>query len=53
LPNVMIEIRQDGIRTAAGAAAWAARLAEAYRSIEAEAVRLCDSAPYSSAVSGE
>jgi predicted N-formylglutamate amidohydrolase len=53
LPNVMIEIRQDGIRTAAGAAAWAARLAEAYRSIEAQAVRLCGSAPYSSAVSGE
>ena len=39
LPNVMIEIRQDGIRTAAGAAAWAARLADAYRMIEAEALR--------------
>jgi predicted N-formylglutamate amidohydrolase len=35
----MIEIRQDGIRTAAGTAAWAARLAEAYRMIEAEALR--------------
>lgn len=40
LPSVMIEIRQDGIRTAADAAAWAARLAEAYRLIEAEALRL-------------
>jgi predicted N-formylglutamate amidohydrolase len=39
LPSVMIEIRQDGIRTAAGTAAWAARLAEAYRMIEAEALR--------------
>ncbi len=36
LPNAMIEIRQDGIRTAADAAAWAARLAKAYRLIEAE-----------------
>jgi predicted N-formylglutamate amidohydrolase len=32
----MIEIRQDAIRTAAGAAAWAARLAAAYRLVEAE-----------------
>ena len=40
LPSVMIEIRQDGIRTAAGAAAWAARLADAYRLIEAEALRV-------------
>jgi len=40
LPSVMIEIRQDGIQTAAGAAAWAARLAESYRLIEAEALRL-------------
>ncbi len=39
LPNVMIEIRQDGIRTGASAAAWAARLAEAYLLIEAEALR--------------
>ena len=38
-PSAMIEIRQDGIHTAAGAAAWAARLAEAYRLIEAEALR--------------
>ncbi len=40
LPSVMLEIRQDGIRTPAGAAAWAARLAEAYRLIEVEALRL-------------
>ena len=39
LPCAMIEIRQDGIRTAAGAAAWAAQLAQAYRMIEAEALR--------------
>lgn len=39
LPSVMIEIRQDGIRTAEGAAAWAERLAQAYRLIEAEALR--------------
>jgi len=37
LPSVMIEIRQDGVRTPAEAAAWAERLAEAYRRIEAEA----------------
>jgi predicted N-formylglutamate amidohydrolase len=30
----MIEIRQDEIRTLAGATRWAARLAEAYRLIE-------------------
>lgn len=40
LPSVLIEIRQDGIGTKAGAAAWAARLAEDYRLIEAEALRL-------------
>jgi predicted N-formylglutamate amidohydrolase len=34
----MLEIRQDGIRTAASAAAWAARLAAAYRLIEVEAL---------------
>jgi predicted N-formylglutamate amidohydrolase len=39
LPSVMIEIRQDEIRTTAGAAAWAAQLAEAYRIIEPEALR--------------
>jgi predicted N-formylglutamate amidohydrolase len=40
LPSVMIEIRQDGILTSAGAAAWAARLADAYRQIEVEALRI-------------
>jgi predicted N-formylglutamate amidohydrolase len=35
LPSVMIEIRQDEIRTPAGATAWAARIATAYRRIEA------------------
>lgn len=34
LPSAMIEIRQDEIQTEAAAAAWAARLAEAYQSIE-------------------
>lgn len=43
LPAIMIEIRQDGIRSAADASAWAARLAEAYRRIEAEALALCRS----------
>ena len=40
LPSVMIEIRQDEIRSAVAAAHWAARLAEAYRRIEAEALAL-------------
>jgi predicted N-formylglutamate amidohydrolase len=39
LPSAMIEIRQDGVRTAEGAALWAERLAQAYRLIEAEALR--------------
>jgi predicted N-formylglutamate amidohydrolase len=39
LPCVMIEIRQDQIRKAAGAVAWATRLAEAYRLIEQQALR--------------
>ena len=39
LPSAMIEIRQDGIRNAEGAAVWAERLAKAYRLIEAEALR--------------
>lgn len=39
LANVMIEIRQDGIGTAAGAAAWASRLAAAFRRIEVKALR--------------
>jgi predicted N-formylglutamate amidohydrolase len=43
LPSVMIEIRQDEIRTTAGAAAWAARLVDAYRLIEAEALRYFES----------
>lgn len=38
LPSAMIEIRQDGVRTTVDAAAWAARLAEAYRQVEAEAL---------------
>jgi predicted N-formylglutamate amidohydrolase len=42
LPSVMIEIRQDGIRGLAAAAAWATRLAQAYRRIEAEALRGCE-----------
>lgn len=37
LAGVMIEIRQDEIRTLAGATRWAARLAAAYRLIEDEA----------------
>jgi len=52
LPSVMIEIRQDGIRTAAGTAAWAARLAEAYRMIEAEALRIPGSSFISPSASG-
>ena len=40
LPSVMIEIRQDEIRTSAGAIAWAACLAEAYRLVEVEMPRL-------------
>lgn len=37
LPSAMIEIRQDGLRTAAEAAGWAARLASICRQIEADA----------------
>ena len=40
LPSVMIEIRQDQLRTSAGATAWAGRLAVAYRHIDAELPRL-------------
>jgi predicted N-formylglutamate amidohydrolase len=36
LPSAMIEIRQDGIRTTAAGAVWAARIAEAYRLIGAD-----------------
>lgn len=34
LPSAMIEIRQDGIRSDAGVAAWAARITHAYQEIE-------------------
>lgn len=40
LPSVMIEIRQDGIQTAAAAASWAAQLADVWLEIESEAQRL-------------
>jgi predicted N-formylglutamate amidohydrolase len=36
IPSVMIEIRQDGVRTTADAERWAATLAELYRQIESE-----------------
>jgi predicted N-formylglutamate amidohydrolase len=39
LPSAMIEIRQDAIRAVEGAAVYAERLAQAYRLIEAEALR--------------
>jgi predicted N-formylglutamate amidohydrolase len=40
LPSVMIEIRQDQLRTSAGATAWAGRLSAAYRHIETALPRL-------------
>jgi predicted N-formylglutamate amidohydrolase len=40
LPSIMIEIRNDGLRNAEDAAAWASRLADAYREIESRALRL-------------
>lgn len=40
LPHVLIEIRQDGIATPDDVAAWAARLAAAFRRIEPPALRL-------------
>jgi predicted N-formylglutamate amidohydrolase len=40
LPAAMIEIRNDGLHTAEDAASWAARLADAYREIEAEAIKI-------------
>lgn len=40
IPHVLVETRQDGIRTPETAAAWAEKLADAYRKIEAEALRL-------------
>jgi predicted N-formylglutamate amidohydrolase len=36
----LVEIRQDGIATAADAAAWAVRLAETYAQVEPAALRL-------------
>jgi predicted N-formylglutamate amidohydrolase len=51
LPSVMIEIRRDGIQTAAGADAWAARLAEAYRLIEAGALRIFESSCHANSAS--
>ncbi len=53
LQSAMIEIRQDEIRTAADVDIWVGRLAEAYRLIEAEAVRSCGSSPSIDSVSGE
>jgi predicted N-formylglutamate amidohydrolase len=38
LPHVLVETRQDGIRTRDGAERWAGKLADAYRLIEAEAL---------------
>jgi predicted N-formylglutamate amidohydrolase len=40
LPNALVEIRQDGIATRAGAAAWARLLAATYAQVEAAALRL-------------
>jgi predicted N-formylglutamate amidohydrolase len=40
IPHVLVETRQDGIRTAETAAVWAEKLADAYRRIEAQALRL-------------
>jgi len=40
LPSVMIEIRQDQLRTSGGAIAWAGRLAAAYHHFKAELLRL-------------
>ncbi len=45
LPSVMIEMREDEVRTSSGAAAWAARLAAAYRRIEPAALRLWQPEP--------
>jgi predicted N-formylglutamate amidohydrolase len=40
LPNVLVEIRQDGIATRAGVAAWARLLAATYAQVEAAALCL-------------
>lgn len=45
LPSVMIEIRQDCIGTTEDTIAWAARLATAYRLVEAEALSLFTESP--------
>jgi predicted N-formylglutamate amidohydrolase len=43
LSGVMIEIRNDGLRTVEDAATWARCLADAYREIEAEAIKIGNS----------
>jgi predicted N-formylglutamate amidohydrolase len=40
LPSIMLELRQDEIRTVESTAVYAARLAEAYRRVEADMLRL-------------
>ncbi|MBI1180079.1 MAG: N-formylglutamate amidohydrolase [Alphaproteobacteria bacterium] len=40
IPHVLVEMRQDGLREAGGADRWAARLAGAYRAVEADALAL-------------
>lgn len=45
LPAAMIELRQDGVRTPEAAAAWADRLADAWKQVEAEAAALCGRSP--------
>ncbi len=40
IPHIMIELRQDGIKTVPGIEAWAETLAEAYFQIETEALDL-------------
>lgn len=50
IPHVLVETRQDGIRTLEDAGVWAEKLAAAYRSIEADAVRLVQGAGAASPV---
>ncbi len=40
IPHVLVETRQDGIRTREDAERWAGKLASAYRAVEGEALRL-------------
>ncbi|MGE0665538.1 MAG: N-formylglutamate amidohydrolase [Sphingomonadales bacterium] len=40
IPHVLVETRQDGIRTRDGAERWAEKLAAAYRKVEAKALSL-------------